>query len=199
VTLHKHLALTETALLTDIARHDRLTRLVAARGRGRRVLSAQPERLTKLDVVQRQLRTAIRMFFEDGDSVSAYTLAAAVEGVPGGLRKKQGKAHPFRKAVFIKKGMEDQVNDLLNLSQNFFKHASSDPDEVHEFPAVALEYVLFQCVVLYQMYRPPQGVAFRHLVRPSSSGHFFGRAAGRVPRGAEDAGSDVRHRKEHVS
>jgi hypothetical protein len=58
-------------------------------------------RLTKLDVVQRQLRTAIRMFFEDADTVSAYTLAAAAEGVLTGLLKKQGKVHPFRESDFI--------------------------------------------------------------------------------------------------
>jgi hypothetical protein len=112
-----------------------------------------PERLTKLAVVQRQLRTAIRMFFEDGDTVSAYTLAAAVEGVLGGLLKKQGKAHPFREASCIKKGMEDAFQEVLNAPQNFFKHASRDPNQVFEFPAMSLEYVLFECVVLYQIYR----------------------------------------------
>jgi hypothetical protein len=115
--------------------------------------TAGPERLTKLDVVQRQLRTAIRMFFEDGDSVSAYTLAAAVEGVLGGLLKKQGKVHPFRESDIIKEGMEREFNSILNRSQNFFKHAATDADGVHDFPDIALEYELFQCVVLYQLVR----------------------------------------------
>jgi hypothetical protein len=111
------------------------------------------ERLTKLDVVQRQLRTAIRIFFEDGDSVSAYTLAAAAEGVLGGLLKKQGTRHPFRESDLIKKGMERAFNSVLNQSQNFFKHADSDTDDVHDFPAIALEYELFECAVLYHMVR----------------------------------------------
>jgi hypothetical protein len=116
-------------------------------------LSGPPERLTKLDVVQRQLRTAIRMFFEDGDTVSAYSLAAAVEGVLAGLLKKQGKIHPFRESDIIKKGMESEFNSILNRPQNFFKHANTDPDEVLEFPSIVLEYVLFECAVLYRLYR----------------------------------------------
>jgi hypothetical protein len=111
------------------------------------------EKVTKLDVVQRQLRTAIRMFFEDGDTVSAYTLAAAVEGILSGLLKKQGKGHPFREGDFIKEGMEKEFNDLLNRPQNFFKHANSDPNKVFEFPNIALEYILFECAVLYNLYR----------------------------------------------
>ena len=95
--------------------------------------SPQSEKLTKLDVVQRQLRTAIRMFFEDSDTVSAYTLAAAVEGVLGGLLKNQGNVHPFRESDFIKEGMERELNKVLNRPQNFFKHASSDAEETLEF------------------------------------------------------------------
>lgn len=116
-------------------------------------MSVQPERLTKLDVAQRQLRTAIRLFFEDTDSVSAYTLAAAAEGVLGGLLKKQGTRHPFRESTLIKKGMEREFNAILNQSQNFFKHADTDADDVHDFPAIALEYELFECAVLYHMVR----------------------------------------------
>lgn len=121
-------------------------------------MSPQSETLTKLDVVQRQLRTAIRMFFEDGDSVSTYTLAAAVEGVLHGLLKKQGKLHPIRESDLIKSGMEREFNKVLNRPQNFFKHADDDPEAALEFPSVALEHVLFLCVVLYEMYRG------RHLV-----------------------------------
>jgi hypothetical protein len=117
------------------------------------MIAAASEKLTKLDVVQRQLRTAIRMFFEDADTVSAYTLAAAVEGVLGGLLKKQGTPHPFRESDMIKKGMEREFNSILNQSQNFFKHANTDADAVHDFPAIALEYELFWCAVLYHLVR----------------------------------------------
>ncbi len=115
--------------------------------------ATEPERLTKLDVVQRQLRTAVRMFFENRDAVSTYTIAAAVEGVLAGLLKRQGKLHPFRESDFIKNGMEAEFNRILNEPQNFFKHANTDPDSVLEFPAMALEHPLFQCVVLYNIYR----------------------------------------------
>jgi len=117
------------------------------------VSTPAPERLTKLDVVQRQLRTALHMFFADDDTVSAYTLAAAVEGVLAGLLERQGKTHPFRESDLIRKGMEREFNRILNRPRNFFKHAKTDPEEVLEFPVIALDYLLLECTVLYRMYR----------------------------------------------
>ena len=110
------------------------------------------ERLTKLDVVQRQLRTAIDMFFEERDAVSTYTIAAAVEGVLGDILKRKGIAHPFRESDWIKEGKEKEFNDFLNAPQNFFKHSDRDPDGVLDFPILAVDYLIFTCVVLYQLH-----------------------------------------------
>jgi hypothetical protein len=110
------------------------------------------ERVTKLDAVRRQLRTAIRMFFEDKDGVSAYTLAAAVEGILGGLLKKKGERHPFRDNDLIRPERKDEFLDILNRPRNFFKHAAKDPNEVLEFNAVMLTHALFESSILYQQY-----------------------------------------------
>jgi hypothetical protein len=91
------------------------------------------------------------MFFTNQDTVSAYTLAAAVEGILGGLLKQKGTTHPFRESDLIREGMEAEFNRILNQPQNFFKHADKDRVDALEFPAVALEYLLFECTVLYEL------------------------------------------------
>src|SRR5882762_2358461 len=46
--------------------------------------------LEKLDVVKRQLETAIMLFFADGDPVSIHTLACAAHGVVRDLNRFMG-------------------------------------------------------------------------------------------------------------
>jgi hypothetical protein len=110
------------------------------------------ERVTKMDAVRRQLRTAVRMFFEDRDTIATYTVAAAVEGLLGGLLKHAGKAHPFRDSDIIVPEHKKEFFRLLNRPQNFFKHSDDDPEGVLEFAPVSLEYVPFECAVLYHLY-----------------------------------------------
>jgi hypothetical protein len=110
------------------------------------------ERVTKMDAVRRQLRTAVRMFFEDRDTIATYTVAAAVEGLLGGLLKHAGKVHPFRDSDIIVPEQKKEFLKIINRAQNFFKHSDEDPDGVLEFAPISLEYVLFECAVLYQLY-----------------------------------------------
>ena len=50
----------------------------------------QKLRLTKLDAARRQLETAVRLYFHEGDPVSTHTLAAAAYNVLRALNKRQG-------------------------------------------------------------------------------------------------------------
>lgn len=110
------------------------------------------ERVTKLDAVRRQLRTAIRMFFEDKDTVSAYTLAAAVEDLLAGLLNQKGERHPLRNSDLIRPERKEEFLQILNRPRNFFKHADRDPGEVLEFRPGILPYVLLECAALYQQH-----------------------------------------------
>ena len=53
------------------------------------------ELITKIDATRRQLRTAIRLFCQDGDAVSIHTLASAAQGVLDALLKPNGKGSPW--------------------------------------------------------------------------------------------------------
>ncbi len=110
------------------------------------------ERVTKIDAARRQMRTAVRMFFEDKDTVSAYTLAAAVEGILGGLLKQKGEPHPFRDSDIIRPERKKEFVAILNRPRNFFKHAASDPNAVLEFHPLMLTHALFECEMLYERY-----------------------------------------------
>lgn len=107
--------------------------------------------ISKLDASASQLETAIKLFFEGRDILSAYTLCCAADGILEGLWE------TWRGRILQDRGIHpdypppDQqswkeiMNDLLvpehkkeaitlfNKTQNFLKHADKDPDEDHEF------------------------------------------------------------------
>jgi hypothetical protein len=87
-----------------------------------------PITISKLDAARRQLRTAIRLWFADGDPVSIHTLAFAAYGIAHVVSKKQDQA---RKALIfdtlhIKEENRAFWNITLKKHANFFKHAKND-------------------------------------------------------------------------
>jgi hypothetical protein len=88
------------------------------------------EKITKLAAAQRQLRTAIRLFFEEKDGVAIITLAGAVEGLLGDLLRDRGEAHPFRDSDVIRPEKKSEFIGILNRPRNFVKHAEKWPCRV---------------------------------------------------------------------
>jgi len=100
-------------------------------------------RLTKLDAAQSQLRTAIRLFFEEHDPVSIRTLASAAQEVFRGLIKARGIPSPSIKDT-------DRIPDdkrglwikAVNRESTFFKHADTDPDAVLDFDPDFVQFII---------------------------------------------------------
>ena len=88
------------------------------------------EPLTKLEVARRQLVTATRLFFEDEDSVSIYTLSHAAWEVVDSLCKHNNKIRFFDQMVRANKMSEKELRKIAAFGKNFFKHADRDPDGV---------------------------------------------------------------------
>ena len=114
---------------------------------------SKAERVTKLDAAGRQLRVAIRLFFQREDMVAVHTLAAAAQEV---LRR-IGRARGI-KSIFLDEGYIDQVvrpemrqeyRRLLTETQNFLKHAGRDPDGVLDFYPDATRFHLFDAAQMY--------------------------------------------------
>lgn len=102
--------------------------------------------LTKIDVAQRQLNQAIRLFFESGDPVSIRTLTEAAGEVLSGLSEYKGvlrsreSVHPSEYRDWLKK---------IFAARNFFKHSDRDAEDTIEFNTVSNEYILIDAILMY--------------------------------------------------
>jgi hypothetical protein len=118
--------------------------------------------ITKIQAAEHQLDTAIRLFFENIDLLSSYTLAAASREITDDLCEKKTheifrqefarlgdalKVHlSFREEmkIYIKKEYYKDAMNLFRKRQNFLKHADKDPDgEIDDLNDHELELVIF--------------------------------------------------------
>jgi hypothetical protein len=79
--------------------------------------------VTKIDAAKRQLRTAIRLWFEDGDPVSIHALAFAAYEIAHVVSKKRNRAR--RELIFdtlmVKDGYRADWNKNIKKHANFFQ------------------------------------------------------------------------------
>ena len=91
--------------------------------------------VTKLEAARQQLRTAIRLWFEEGDPISIHTLAFAAYEIAHVVSKKRNQAR--RPLVFdspmIKEQYRAEWNTTIKKHASFFKHAKTDWDHSIEF------------------------------------------------------------------
>src|SRR5262245_42997551 len=83
------------------------------------------ERVSKLDAARRQIRTAIRLFFEDGDTVSIHTLTSAAEELLRDFLIDAGKKSPIRESFRqLESGGVGHVAALAELLETAFSPSS---------------------------------------------------------------------------
>jgi len=111
-----------------------------------------PENVTKLDAARRQLRTAVRMFFERRDPISIHTLTMAAHGILHDLAKAKGITSYLKDSDYIKPEYRREWIRILHEPQNFFKHADqdSDPNAVIEFKPELTVFSLLDALKLYR-------------------------------------------------
>jgi hypothetical protein len=108
-------------------------------------------KISKLEAARRQIETAIRIYFVNGDPVSVHTLAAASLQILVDLDKKgpqTGTLWDFIEAQ-VEPEHVAEVKKLFAEAENFFKHADRDPDKILEFPLAEPELFLWECVAKY--------------------------------------------------
>ncbi|HPQ44029.1 MAG TPA: hypothetical protein PKZ42_07340 [Syntrophales bacterium] len=82
--------------------------------------------IDKHDVVKRQIKEAVRLFFEQRDAVVIHTIIASAHQILIDLGKAKG-IESFVKNTQVLKGNEIQnFISLINYPYNFFKHANRD-------------------------------------------------------------------------
>jgi hypothetical protein len=124
--------------------------------------------ITKTDAAERQLNTAIRLFFENRDHLSSYALAVAsreiTDGVIKSRRSKLSQREPARVGdplkvhlsyreyleALIKPEFYKSSIKLFHKWQNFLKHADEDPDaEIEPFKTKFLALVIIFAIKNY--------------------------------------------------
>lgn len=113
------------------------------------------ELVSKLEAAERQLRQAIRLFFERKDTISIHTLVSAAYQILFDLAKCHNPSALDRSALnpnnpMIRENKRGLWTRTVRSSQNFFKHADSDPDKTHNFYPGATQFHLYDAVVLYR-------------------------------------------------
>ena len=114
-------------------------------------MPGRKKRVTKREAATCQLETAIKLFLENRDLISAYTLCCAADGILEGIYKNERTAILSRQQnqsadpsnirfswkeeweIRLKPEYKQEGFRLLNLPQNFFKHADKDHDSFYEF------------------------------------------------------------------
>ncbi len=114
----------------------------------------------KVDVAKRQLRTAIQMFFDDGDAVSQHTLVYAAHAVlrdicriraltfPDSDPRDNSVEHSLRQSLMAPKGFAKRIESAIEEAGTFFKHADEDPDSVLRFAPQTTHLLIYDTLRL---------------------------------------------------
>jgi hypothetical protein len=100
--------------------------------------------LTKVGVAQSQLKTAIRLWFNDGDAASIHTLACAAYEIIHVVSKKRNRT---KQLIFdtlsVKEEFRSDWARKIKEHASFFKHASHDPDGEIDFdPVLSMMFLM---------------------------------------------------------
>lgn len=105
------------------------------------------EELSKIDVAERLLKTAIKLFFERRDSISIHLLASSSHQILHDLSKRKlslVKCNPI-----IREDKRKELIDIVNSDQNFFKHADRYPDAKLSYDSERIRFFLLDAVYMY--------------------------------------------------
>lgn len=90
-------------------------------------------KIDKLEAARRQLVTAIRLFFEDREPASVFSLAQNAREILATLCELRSVAGFNSHALKTNANLtQKELYRLANQDRNFFKHADKDPDSVLE-------------------------------------------------------------------
>jgi hypothetical protein len=106
--------------------------------------------ISKTEAARRQLETAIRLWFFDGEPVSIHTLAAAAHQLVHDLGKSQGITAVLRELADVRPGCKKELKAMVAQYENFFKHADHDPAALLDFHPETTEFYIGDAVVAYE-------------------------------------------------
>lgn len=103
--------------------------------------------VSKIEVAERLLETAIKLYFDEEDPCSIHLLGLSAYDILRDLCKKKGLAiMSLKDLTYINSNYKQEIRELFNKYQNFFKHADRDPNASVEFKPETTDVFLFQAV-----------------------------------------------------
>jgi len=110
--------------------------------------------IDKIEAATRQLKEAIRMFFERRDPVAVHTLAYAGHQILHDLCKSKNMEKvlelSLRDYKYVPEDMRNKYRNLLTSTANFIKHADHDADAKRLFSPKITEGFLVDATFLYE-------------------------------------------------
>jgi hypothetical protein len=110
--------------------------------------SPPSEVVTKLEAANRQLRVAIRLFFERRDLIAIHTLTAAARGILRSLARPHGVNGIDATIEKLSPKSQKMLRRAFNEAQNFFKHADKDPTGKLNFHYGARQFLLLDAAII---------------------------------------------------
>lgn len=83
----------------------------------------------KIDVVRRQIVEAVRLFFDERDTIVIHTLIASAHQILMDVGKGHGTLTAVKKMSNLGDGDVATFHNEVNYPYNYFKHANRDPNE----------------------------------------------------------------------
>lgn len=123
--------------------------------------------VSKLDAVKRQLDTAIRLYFSDGDPVSIHTLTAAAYNILRDISEKKATDPMLiktRMLDYVRPEHHKEIIAKINEAENFFKHADRDHDVALDFNPEMTELLIIDACAQYKKLtseEPPLFIIYR--------------------------------------
>ena len=127
----------------------------------------QTEWIDKIEVVNRQIREAVRLFFEQRDSVAIHTIIASAHQILFDLGRAKGIESSIKNTAALRRNEIQEFLKNINYPHNFFKHADKDPDSpinVAPLERLTADFIMDAIVMLQRLSGaiPIEGKVYGH-------------------------------------
>lgn len=112
-------------------------------------------RISKKEVIKKQLETAISLYFFDKDKISTHTLTCAAHEILRDLYKLKGKDSLMADQILglIKPERHREARDQLNEAKNFFKHLQNPKKELKIDFDITVFWLWDACLMYKTLYK----------------------------------------------
>ena len=110
--------------------------------------------IDKLDVVRRQIKEAVRLFFEERDRVVIHTIIASAHQILFDIGKKSKVKSAVKSTMGLRKPEIQKHLKIINYPYNFFKHADRDPIgkiNIGPLDRLTSDFIMDAIVILHQI------------------------------------------------